>query len=303
MTTSMITTTTAAQVWAESEDAVTPRSYLGEARARLFRNRVGMTALGVLVLLTISAIFAPLLAPYDPIVGQVQSRLLPIGSPGHILGTDELGRDMLSRLLYGGRLSLIAGISPVLIATAIGTTLGAISGYLGGWVRTVIMRSMDMFYAFPSILLAIAVAASLGPGLRNVIISLSIVYVPPIARVAEAATNRVVINEYIEAARLSGAGTLQVVFGQVLANIFNPIFVYASGLVGLSIVIAASLSFLGLGSKPPTPEWGYMLNSLRGSIYLNPWVAAVPGAFIFVTSLAFNTLSDAIRDALDVKAA
>jgi peptide/nickel transport system permease protein len=298
-----MTSTAAGRAWAATEDAVTPRSYLGEARARLGRNRVGMTALGILVLLTLSAIFAPLLAPYDPIIGRVQDRLLPIGSPGHILGTDELGRDMFSRLLYGGRLSLIAGITPVLVATAVGTALGAISGYLGGWVRTVLMRSMDMFYAFPSILLAIAVAASLGPGLKNVIISLSIVYIPPIARVAEAATNRVVVNEYIEAARLSGAGTLQVVFGQVLANIFNPIFVYASGLVGLSIVIAASLSFLGLGSKPPTPEWGYMLNSLRGSIYLNPWVAAVPGVFIFVTSLAFNTLSDAIRDALDVKAA
>ena len=298
-----MTTTTAARAWAESEDAVTPRSYLGEARARLVRNRAAMVALGVLVALTLSAIFAPWLAPYDPLVGNVQDRLLPIGSPGHILGTDELGRDMLSRLLYGGRLSLVAGIVPVLIATAIGTTLGAMSGYLGGSVRTVVMRSMDMFYAFPSILLAIAVAASLGPGLKNVIISLSIVYIPPIARVAEAATNRVVINEYIEAARLSGAGPLQVVLTQVLANIFNPIFVYASGLVGLSIVIAAGLSFLGLGAKPPIPEWGYMLNSLRGAIYVVPGVAAVPGLFIFATSLAFNTLSDAIRDALDVKAA
>lgn len=296
-----MTRSLAAQQWEAQEDAVTPRSYLGEARDRLVRNRVGMVALGVLVLLSASAILAPVITPYDPLLGDVNDRLLPIGSAGHVLGTDEQGRDMLTRLIYGGRLSLLAGITPVIIATVVGTAIGSLSGYLGGWVQSVLMRSMDMFYAFPSILLAIAVAASLGPGLTNIIISLSIVFIPPIARVAEAATRRVVVNEYIEAARLSGASTPHVVMSQVLANIFNPIFVYASGLVGLAIVIAASLSFLGLGAKPPTPEWGYMLNSLRGTIYVNAWVAAIPGVFIFVTSLAFNTLSDAIRDSLDVR--
>jgi peptide/nickel transport system permease protein len=209
---------------------------------------------------------------------------------------------MLARLLYGGQLSLLAGFAPVLVATAIGTALGAFAGYVGGPVRAMFMRSLDMFYALPAILLAIAIGASLGPGLLNVIISVSIVYVAPIARVAESATRRAMVDEYIEAAHLSGAGTPSILFTQLLPNIFNPIFVYAAGLVGLSMIIASSLSFLGLGSRPPTPEWGYMLNALRPTIYVNPWVVALPGVMIFVTSIAFNTLSDAIRDAMDIKA-
>jgi peptide/nickel transport system permease protein len=189
----------------------------------------------------------------------------------------------------------------VVIASAIGTTLGALSGYLGGWVAAVIMRTMDMFYAFPTVLLAIAVSASLGPGLNNVIVAMTVVYIAPLARVAESATKRVAVAEFIEAARLTGAGTPRIILTQILANIFSPIFVYASGLVGLSIVIAASLSFLGLGVSPPAPEWGFMLNALRGTIYVNPWVAALPGFFIFLTSISFNMLADAIRDSLDVK--
>jgi peptide/nickel transport system permease protein len=168
-------------------------------------------------------------------------------------------------------------------------------------VRAIFMRSLDMFYALPAILLAIAIGASLGPGLLNVIISVSIVYIAPIARVAESATRRAMVDEYIEAARLSGASTLSILFTQLLPNIFNPIFVYAAGLVGLSMIIASSLSFLGLGSRPPTPEWGYMLNALRPTIYVNPWVVALPGVMIFITSIAFNTLSDAIRDAMDIR--
>jgi peptide/nickel transport system permease protein len=195
----------------------------------------------------------------------------------------------------------LAGFAPVLIATAIGTTLGAFAGYVGGPVRAIFMRSLDMFYALPAILLAIAIGASLGPGLLNVIISVSIVYVAPIARVAESATRRAMVDEYIEAAHLSGAGTPAILFTQLLPNIFNPIFVYAAGLVGLSMIIASSLSFLGLGSRPPIPEWGYMLNALRPTIYVNPWVVALPGVMIFITSIAFNTLSDAIRDAMDIK--
>jgi peptide/nickel transport system permease protein len=265
------------------------------------QNRTGIVSLGVLLLLAASAIFAPLLTPYDPTVGVPADRLLPIGSSGHWLGTDEQGRDMLTRLLYGGRLSLIAGLAPVLVATVIGTTLGALAGYLKGAIAAVIMRAMDMLYAFPAVLLAIAVSASLGPGLTNVIIAMSVVYIAPLARVAEAATRRVAVSEFIEAARLTGAGTPKILFTQVLANIFSPIFVYASGLVGLSIVIAASLSFLGLGVSPPAAEWGFMLNSLRGTIYVNPWVAALPGLFIFITSISFNMLADSIRDSLDVR--
>jgi peptide/nickel transport system permease protein len=290
-----------ARDWAKSDGLVEPRSFFDEARDRFLRNKTGLFALGVLVLLVLSAIFAPLLTRENPLVGAAAQRLQPVGAAGHVLGTDEQGRDMLARLLYGGRLSLTAGLVPVLISAIIGTSIGAFAGYAGGWPGTSLMRVMDMFYAFPPILLAIAVAASLGPGLTSVIISLSIVRIPTIARVAEAATRKVVVLEYIEAARLSGANTFQVIGSQLLVNIFSPIFVYVSGLVGLSIIIAASLSFLGLGPRPPSPEWGYMLNSLRGSIYVNPWVAALPGMFIFATSMAFNTLSDAIRDSLDTR--
>jgi peptide/nickel transport system permease protein len=290
-----------ARDWARWDGLVEPRSFFDEARDRFLRNKTGLFALGVLVLLVLSAIFAPLLTRENPLVGAAADRLQPVGAAGHLLGTDEQGRDMLARLLYGGRLSLTAGLVPVLISTIIGTSLGAFAGYAGGWSGTSLMRVMDMFYAFPPILLAIAVAASLGPGLTSVIISLSIVRIPTIARVAEAATRKVVVLEYIEAARLSGANTFQVIGSQLLVNIFSPIFVYVSSLVGLSIIIAASLSFLGLGPRPPSPEWGYMLNSLRGSIYVNPWVAALPGLFIFATSIAFNTLSDAIRDSLDTR--
>jgi peptide/nickel transport system permease protein len=296
-----IAATARAAQWREELGDVVPRSYLADVRARFFRNRMGMAALVVLSLLTMASLAAPLIAPEDPLVGTATERLKPIASSGHLLGTDELGRDMLSRLLYGGRISLLTGVVPVAIATLLGTAIGATAGYLRGPVAAALMRSMDMFYALPAIMLAIAIAASLGPGIESTIIAISIVFVPPVARVAESATQQVVVHEYIEAARLSGANTFQIIVHQVLANIFNPIFVYASSLVGLSIVIASGLSFLGLGSAPPAPEWGYMLNSLRGSIYVVPWVAALPGLMIFLTSMVFNVLSDALRDSLDLK--
>ena len=291
----------AARAWAQSDVPVATRSYLADVRGRILRNRAAVISLVVLGTLVLLCAGAELISPYDPNIGEVVDRLLPIGSADHILGTDDQGRDMFSRLLWGGQLSLLAGFAPVLIATALGTAIGAFAGYVGGAVRSVLMRSLDMFYGLPAILLAIAIGASLGPGLLNVIVSVSIVYVAPIARVAEAATRRAMVDEYIEAARLSGASTPAIIFSELLPNIFNPIFVYAAGLVGLSMIIASSLSFLGLGSRPPTPEWGYMLNSLRPVIYVNPGVVALPGVMIFITSIAFNTLSDALRDAMDVK--
>ena len=297
------TRSAAAIEWAKSDVPVAPRSYFADVRLRLSRNRAGMISLSVLLALVLACAAAELLSPYDPNIGEVSDRLLPIGSPDHILGTDDQGRDMLSRLLWGGQLSLLAGFVPVLVATAIGTALGAFAGYVGGGVRSGLMRSLDMFYGLPAILLAIAIGASLGPGLLNVIISVSIVYIAPIARVAESATRRSMVDEYIEAARLSGASTPSIIFTELLPNIFNPIFVYAAGLVGLSMIIASSLSFLGLGSRPPTPEWGYMLNALRPTIYVNPGVVILPGIMIFITSIAFNTLSDAIRDSMDIKQA
>lgn len=283
------------------EEEVQARSFLREVFLRFVRQKTALVASAILLILAGSAVAAPLLTNQDPLKGTVTQRLKPIGTAGHPLGTDEQGRDMFSRILYGGRISLFTGFAPVVVATVIGTLIGATAGYLGGWVATVLMRTMDMFYAFPSLLLAIAISASLGPGVKNAIIAASIVFIAPISRVALAATRQETGKEYIEAARLSGASTPQVIGQQLLANIFSTIFVYASGLVGLSILLAAGLSFLGLGARPPSPEWGYMLNSLRGAIYVQPWVAALPGLFIFAAAMSFNLLSDAINEALDIK--
>jgi peptide/nickel transport system permease protein len=284
------------------ELAPTPRSYSSEVLRRFRSDPTGMSALAALCAIILAAIAAPLLTSYDPLVGDVAARLRPIGTSAHVLGTDEQGRDIFTRLLFGGRLSLLTGIVPVLCATALGTTIGAAAGYRGGKIGTLLMRIMDMCYAFPSILLAIALVASLGPGVVNSIIALTIVYIPPISRVAESATRQIVVQEYVEAARISGANPLQIVVYQLLPNIFSPIFVYASGLVGLAIVAGSGLSYLGLGAAPPAPEWGAMLSSLQGSIYQQPWVVALPGVFIFLTSVASNVLSNSLRDALDVKA-
>src|SRR5215210_1593985 len=262
--------------WRDRENAVAPRSYYGEVLRRLLRDQTALVAFAALLLIVGSALVAPAMTAHDPLTGDVAARLRPIGTPGHVLGTDEQGRDVLARLLYGGRLSLLAGIIPVAVATVLGTLVGAMAAYMGRTVGAVLMRVMDMSYAFPAILLAIAITASLGAGVTSSIIALSIVFIPPISRVAESATKHVMVQEYIEAGRISGASTLRVIADQVLPNIFSPIFVYASSLVGLSILIASGLSFIGLGSAPPTPEWGAMLNTMRGSIYNQPAVVALP---------------------------
>jgi peptide/nickel transport system permease protein len=285
--------------WNAVEHGVAAQSFWAGTLRRFLGNRVGVLATVIVLLLVLGAVFAPLLSPYDPLVGRPIERLQNIGSPGHLLGTDEQGRDMLSRVLHGGRLSLLAGFVPAISAAFIGTGIGVTAGMVRGVVGTVLMRTMDMLYAFPAILLAIAVGASLGPGLTNTIIAVTIVFVPPVARVAEAATRRVVVQEFVEAAQLSGASGPRVARTQILPNVLNDIIVYASGLVGVAMITAASLSFLGLGSAPPAPEWGYMLNSLRGVVSVAPLVAIVPGVFIFLTTVAFNMASDALREAMD----
>jgi peptide/nickel transport system permease protein len=268
---------------------------------RLRRDTVTLAAAGVILLIVFSAVLAPYLAPYDPFQGSIRKRLAQIGTPGHFLGTDEQGRDMFTRLLYGGRMSLVAGVTPVFIALLAGSTLGIVAGFLGGRVNMLIMRLMDIFYAFPSVLLAIAISGALGAGLGNTIIALSIVFTPPITRLAESVTTQVRGWEFMEAARASGAGTLAIIRHHMIANVLGPIFVYATTLVSVSVIIASGLSFLGLGVSPPNAEWGLMLNTLRQSIYVNTWVPALPGVMIFLTSMAFNLLSDGLRDAMDVR--
>ena len=262
---------------------------------------LAMISAGVLLVLVIAAVFAPWLAPADPFKASMLKRLLPIGSPGYLLGTDELGRDMLTRLMYGGRLSLLMGLVPVFSAFFIGTTLGLFAGYLGGRVNMVIMRTLDIFYAFPSVLLAVAISGALGPGLSNSLIALTLVFVPQIVRVAESVTTQVRQLDYIEAARMSGASAFSIIRVHVLGNVLGPVFVYATGLLSVSMILASGLSFLGLGVKPPEPEWGLMLNTLRSAIYNKPLIAALPGAFIFLTSIAFNLLADGVRSAMDIK--
>ncbi len=277
------------------------RGYWASVVSRLSRDPVAMIALGVILLIVLAAIFAPLIAPADPIKGSMIRRLRPIGFPGYPLGSDELGRDMLTRLIYGGRLSLFIGVTPVLCAFVIGSAIGIFAGYLGGWINTLLMRIIDVFFAFPSVLLAIALSGALGAGILNSIVSLTIVFVPQIARVAESVTTQIRERDYVEAARVSGAGPLTIVRVHVLGNVLGPIFVYATSLISVSMILASGLSFLGLGVKPPEPEWGLMLNTLRTAIYTQPMVAALPGVMIFMTSISFNLFSDGLRSAMEVK--
>lgn len=268
---------------------------------RFLRDRLAVICLVILMTLILAAIFAPYLGLADPYKASMIRRLKPIGFDGHPLGTDEQGRDMLARLIYGGRLTLFVGLMPVVFAFFIGSALGIIAGYAGGWLNTVIMRTVDVFFAFPSVLLAIAISSALGAGIVNSLVSLTIVFIPPIARVAESATASVRSLDYIDAARASGGGALTIIRAHVISNVIGPIFVYATSLTSVCMILAAGLSFLGIGVRPPEPEWGLMLNTLRTAIYVNPYVAALPGLMIFATSLCLNLLSDGLRSAMNVK--
>ena len=278
------------------------RGYWGTVLRRLSRDKVSVTCAGIILLIALAAIFADYLHLANPYTGSMIRRLRWIGTPGYPLGTDELGRDMVARLIYGGRLSLFLGLAPVIIAFTIGATLGVMAGYLGGFVNQIIMRTVDVFYAFPSVLLAIAISGALGAGILNSILSLTIVFIPPIVRVSESVTTSVRNLDFVDAARASGAGPVTIMRVHVLGNVLGPIFVYSTSLISVCMILASGLSFLGLGTKPPEPEWGLMLNTLRTAIYVNPWVAALPGAMIFIVSICFNLLSDGMRSAMDVRA-
>jgi peptide/nickel transport system permease protein len=280
--------------------APSSRGYWASVALRLTRDKVTLVCGAILGLLILMALFAPWIAPEDPLKSSILNRLKPIGTPGHVLGTDELGRDMLSRLIFGARLSLLMGITPVLAALAIGSLLGVTAGFMGGRTNTAIMRTIDVFYAFPSVLLAVAISGALGAGIVNAIVSLTIVFIPPIARVAESVTTQVRGLDYVEAARASGAGSLTIIRVHILGNVMGPVFIYATGLLSVCMILAAGLSFLGLGTKPPLPEWGLMLNTLRTAIFQNPWVAALPGLMIFMVSFCCNLMADGLRGAMDV---
>jgi peptide/nickel transport system permease protein len=281
----------------ESDD-----SYWRGVGRRLLRDKTTLVCSAVLIFIFVVLVLAPWIAPYEPNVGRAIQRLKPIGFPGHLLGTDELGRDMLTRLMFGGRYSWLIGITPVVMAFVVGGITGIVAGYAGGKVNMAIMRITDVFYAFPSVLLAVSVSGMIGAGILNVVLSLTFVFIPPIIRVAESVTTGVRNLEYVAAARSTGASPASIISTHVLPNVLGPIFVYATGLVGVSMIVASGLSFLGLGVNPPDPEWGLMLSSLRTAIYNQPLIATLPGACIFVTSICFNFVSDGLRTAMDVRA-
>ncbi|MGE0418753.1 MAG: ABC transporter permease [Acetobacteraceae bacterium] len=288
---------------AAAAEAPTPptQGHWKSVAQRLLRDPVTVAVTLILLAILFITIGAPLVTNGDPYTGSILTRLKPIGTPGHWLGTDETGRDLWTRICYGGRLSLLAAILPVTFALIIGGFLGILAGYVGGFVGNLIMRVMDVFYAFPSILLAIAICGILGNGLRNAILALSIVFIPPLVRVAETVTAQARQLDFVEAARASGTTTLQIIRHHILANVLGQIMVYATSLISVSIILSAGLSFLGLGVTPPEPEWGLMLNSLRQAIYVQPYVAALPGVMIFITSMCFNLMSDGFRSAMDVR--
>jgi len=283
------------------EPAAPAPGYWTSVFARLRRDPVAMLALGLLVAIALAAIFAPEIAPADPFKGSMLRRLKPVLTPGYPLGADELGRDMLTRLIWGGRLSLLMGVLPVVVSTLLGSAIGIVCGYRGGWLNGLVMRVVDVFFAFPSVLLAIALSGVLGSGLVNSIVSLTVVFTPQIVRVAESVTTQIRTRDYVEAARVTGAGAFTIIRVHVLGNVLGPIVVYATSLISVSMILASGLSFLGLGVKPPQAEWGLMLNTLRTAIYSQPLLAALPGVMIFVTSVAFNLVSDGLRAAMEVK--
>jgi peptide/nickel transport system permease protein len=281
--------------------AIAGKSYWARVRERLMRDRLTVTVMLLLLAIVVMSLAAPVFATHDPTVGSVLKRLKSPGFQGHWLGTDEVGRDLWSRILYGGRYTLLCGVAPVFLALIIGGSLGLAAGFLGGITNSVIMRSMDVLFAFPSILLAVAICGLLGSGVGNTILALTISFIPPIVRISETVTTQVRGLEFVEAARASGARPTSIIRFHILNNVLGPILVYATSLISISIILAAGLSFLGLGVTPPDTEWGLMLNNLRQAIWVNPLVAALPGAMIFITSMCFNLMSDGLRSAMDVR--
>jgi peptide/nickel transport system permease protein len=283
---------------------------------RLFRRKSAVVGIIILGILVFVALTAQWIAPYDPIqvlLGKeaVKARQdpcihlfgCPTTEPQHIMGTDGNVRDEFSRLLYGARLSLMIGFTTVTFAIIIGTVLGALAGYFGGWIDNLIMRVMDVLLAFPSLLLAIAIVTVLGPGLQNALLAIGIVSIPAYARVVRASVLSVREMEYVSATRALGGDTRQILFGRILPNALTPLIVQGTLGIATAILDAAALSFLGLGAQPPTPEWGSMLGAERNQVFTAPHLVFFPGIAIALTVLSFNLLGDGLRDALDPRLA
>jgi peptide/nickel transport system permease protein len=267
-----------------------------------FSNRLAVFGTAVMSIFILMAIFAPLLAPYDPLQQNLTEKFAP-PSRAHPLGQDELGRDILSRVIYGARISLTAGLAAVAIATIVGTVVGVVAGYFGRWSDSVLMRLMDVLLAFPSILLAIVIVSVLGPSLPNAMLAIGIVFIPQIARVVRSAVISVRERDYIEAERALGAGDAQIVFSGVLPNSMAPLIVQSTLTLATAILDVAALSFLGLGARAPSPEWGAMLTDAFRSgygVFVEGQHAIIfPGVAIALCVLSVNFIGDGLRDALD----
>src|SRR4030065_376101 len=271
---------------------------------KFFKNRTGLAGLIIIIVFSLAAIFAPLISPHDPNENALYDQLKPPvwnleGSTKNLLGTDDLGRDMLSRLIYGARVSLTLGIVSVGIAFLCGSLLGAMAGYYKGWPDNLIMRLMDIILAFPHILLAIIIVAYLGPGLRNAMMAIGIINIPRFARIVRASVMEEYEKDYVTAARAVGAGNRRIIFNAIFPNCLAPIIVQASLGFGAAILDAAGLSFLGLGAQPPLSEWGPMIAQGRAMIFRAWWVMTFPGIAILLAVLGFNLFGDGLRDALD----
>jgi peptide/nickel transport system permease protein len=271
----------------------------GAAWRRFASDRAAIAGLAILVVVTLAAVFAPWVAPFDPNYQYEGLRRVGPGIEGHLLGTDEVGRDILSRLIYGGRLSLFVSVTPTVVAALIALGLGLAAGYAGGKTDQVIMRVLDVFFAFPVVLLAILIAGVLGPGPRNQIIAIIFILVPYMARVVRTQVVSLRNQDFVEAARATGAGPGELIFHELLPNVVGPLIVYATVLIGFMILVAAGLSFFGLGASPPASDWGYMVNTGKGSITTAPHVVLMPSIVIVLVALAFNFVGDGLRNVLD----
>ena len=269
-----------------------------DAMRRIRRDKLAVVGLAIMTLFLLTALLAPVLAPYDPIAQTLIDRRQPPSSK-YLLGTDDLGRDVLSRIIYGTRKSLQVGLASVSLAIVVGTLLGASSGYLGGWVDTILMRLMDIMLAFPALLLAIAIVTILGPGLTNMLYAIAIVSIPAYARIVRASVLGIKGQDFVLAARSVGARETSLLLRHVLPNCLTPLIVQGTLGIGTAILDAAGLSFLGLGAQPPLPEWGAMLGQGRFAVFTAPHIVLFPGLAIMLTVLGFNLLGDGLRDALD----
>jgi ABC-type dipeptide/oligopeptide/nickel transport system permease subunit len=284
--------------WATEKEAERSWSQLRLALRLYARNRMATSGLVFVILIIAAALFAPWVAPYDPEL-QVYAETLQPPSLKHPLGTDDLGRDTFSRIIFGARASLPVGVISMSSAAIIGVLLGVVAGFYSGRVDTLIMRIMDAFLAFPALLLAIFLVAVLGPSLRNAMLAIVIVYIPAFARISRANVLSIKEKEYVEGARAIGATDWRIITQTVLPNIMSAVIVQVSLGIGVAILVEASLSFLGLGVQPPTPAWGSMLSQGRQLMTLAWWLTTFPGLTIFLTVLAFNFVGDGLRQALD----